>query len=272
MTGSSWSWSYDKWIYHYLCNQCLSPITWWVRILPKRGILDTTLCYKVCQWLATGRWFALGTPVSSTNKIDRHDIIDILLKVALNTITITRHFVQTICEDTKGVIRSRKSKDRQYIKGKRKWHTMIYKRLHRKLKIEQREPQQKLGVNPCVPVGLAVLVPLVISVVLLLKETNVYIKAGTRVALSKTVLIPNNKLGDNEIRVGQFVLSELRKCFFLSINITSRIIFSTQETILRESCPWHLCLTQLSDTHFREDVLQYSIRDPFGKRKKNNTC
>ena len=41
---------------------------------------------KVCQWLATGRWFSLGTPVSSTNKTDRHDITEILLKVALNTI------------------------------------------------------------------------------------------------------------------------------------------------------------------------------------------
>jgi hypothetical protein len=30
-----------------------------------------------------------GTPVSSTNKTDRHDIIEILLKVALNTITLT---------------------------------------------------------------------------------------------------------------------------------------------------------------------------------------
>ena len=28
-----------------------------------------------------------GTPVSSTNKIDCHDITEILLKVALNTIT-----------------------------------------------------------------------------------------------------------------------------------------------------------------------------------------
>jgi len=27
---------------------------------------DTTLCDKVCQWLATGLWFSLGTPVSST--------------------------------------------------------------------------------------------------------------------------------------------------------------------------------------------------------------
>jgi hypothetical protein len=30
------------------------------------------LCDKVCQWLATGWWFSLGTPVSSTYKTDRH--------------------------------------------------------------------------------------------------------------------------------------------------------------------------------------------------------
>ena len=38
---------------------------------------------KVCQWLATGPWFS---PVSATNKTDRHDTTEILLKVALNTI------------------------------------------------------------------------------------------------------------------------------------------------------------------------------------------
>ena len=38
---------------------------------------------KVCQWLATDRWFY---PVSSTNKTHRHDITEILLKVPLNTI------------------------------------------------------------------------------------------------------------------------------------------------------------------------------------------
>jgi hypothetical protein len=31
-------------------------------------------------------WDILGTPVSSTNKSDSHDIIEILLKGALNTI------------------------------------------------------------------------------------------------------------------------------------------------------------------------------------------
>ena len=39
------------------------------------GILDTTLYDKICQWLATGQWFSLGTPASSTIKTDRHNII-----------------------------------------------------------------------------------------------------------------------------------------------------------------------------------------------------
>ena len=50
----------------------------------------------VCQWLATGRWFSLGIPVSSTNKTDCHDITELLLKVALNTITITL-LLSSIC-------------------------------------------------------------------------------------------------------------------------------------------------------------------------------
>jgi hypothetical protein len=49
-----------------------------------QGVLDTTLCDKVCQWLTAGRLFS---PVSSTNKTNGHDITEILLKVTLNTIT-----------------------------------------------------------------------------------------------------------------------------------------------------------------------------------------
>ena len=52
-------------------------------------VYSISLCDKVFQWLAAGRWFSPGTPVSSTNKIDLHDIAEILLKVALNTITLT---------------------------------------------------------------------------------------------------------------------------------------------------------------------------------------
>jgi hypothetical protein len=40
---------------------------------------------KDYQLLAPGRWFSPGTPVSSTTKTGRHDIAEILLKVALNT-------------------------------------------------------------------------------------------------------------------------------------------------------------------------------------------
>ena len=40
---------------------------------------------KVYQLLAHGRWFSPVTPASSTTKIGRHDIAEILLKVALNT-------------------------------------------------------------------------------------------------------------------------------------------------------------------------------------------
>ena len=38
------------------------------------------------QFLAHGRWFSPGTPASSTTKTSRHDIAEILLKVALDTI------------------------------------------------------------------------------------------------------------------------------------------------------------------------------------------
>ena len=86
-----WPWSYGSWIYNYLCNQCLSPLKLWVRIPLRQDVLNTTLCDEVCQWLATGRLFSLCTPVSSTNKTDRHDITEILLKVALSTIHPVRY-------------------------------------------------------------------------------------------------------------------------------------------------------------------------------------
>jgi hypothetical protein len=53
-----------------------------------QDVPDTTLRDKVCQWLAAGQVFSLGTVVSS-NKTHRHDITEILLKVALNTIALT---------------------------------------------------------------------------------------------------------------------------------------------------------------------------------------
>ena len=60
-------WSHSSCIYNYLCNQCLSPLMWvWISIRAR----CTTLC-------------------SSINKTDRHDLTEILLKVALNIIQQT---------------------------------------------------------------------------------------------------------------------------------------------------------------------------------------
>ena len=83
------AWLYGSWIYNYLCNQCLSPPMLWVWMLIRARC--TTLCDKVCQWLATCWWFSLGPPVSSTNKTDRHNITEISLKVELNTIKQTNN-------------------------------------------------------------------------------------------------------------------------------------------------------------------------------------
>ena len=58
--GPSWPWSYGSWIYNYLCNQCLSPLMLWIRISIRERC--ATLCDKVCQWLATGRWLSPGLP------------------------------------------------------------------------------------------------------------------------------------------------------------------------------------------------------------------
>ena len=67
--GPSWRYSYGSWIHRWCCE------------------FESRSGRGVQQWLATGLWFSPGPPVSSTNKTDRHDIAEILLKVALNTIT-----------------------------------------------------------------------------------------------------------------------------------------------------------------------------------------
>ena len=87
--GPSLPWSYGSWIYNCLCNQCLLPLMLWGWISIR--VRCTTLYDKACQWLATCQWFSPGTPVSSSNKTDRHDITEILFKVTLKTIPLTPH-------------------------------------------------------------------------------------------------------------------------------------------------------------------------------------
>ena len=66
--------------YHHLSNE-FEYRSW-------RGVLDIT-CDKGSQWRAAGLWFSQGSPVSSSNKSYCHDITEILLKVVLNTITLS---------------------------------------------------------------------------------------------------------------------------------------------------------------------------------------
>jgi len=53
-----------------------------------RGVLETTLCDKVCHCLAACQLFSPDTLYSSTNNTDRYDITEMLLKVASNAKTI----------------------------------------------------------------------------------------------------------------------------------------------------------------------------------------
>jgi hypothetical protein len=71
--------------HHYSCE--FESRSW-------RSVFDTTLCDKVCQWLAWGRWFSSGTPVSSNNTTDRHEI---LLKVALHHFQILMLWQKVTC-------------------------------------------------------------------------------------------------------------------------------------------------------------------------------
>ena len=78
-----WSWStttYTTSAYqHSICE---------IKSRSRRGVLDMTLCDKVCQWAVTGLWCSPGTPVSFTNKTHHNDIAEILWKVTLNTIAL----------------------------------------------------------------------------------------------------------------------------------------------------------------------------------------
>ena len=71
LIGWFWSMSTEPIISAYHHWHCEFEFhSWW-------GVLDTTLCNKVCQWLMVGLLFSLGTLISSTNKTYCHDIAEI---------------------------------------------------------------------------------------------------------------------------------------------------------------------------------------------------
>jgi hypothetical protein len=92
--------------YNYLYNQYLSPLKLWVWIPFLARCTHTKVCESL--WLATGQWFSPGTLVPSTNTTDHHNITEILLKVALNTITLTQSLFYSSSNDNIPVNRNRK--------------------------------------------------------------------------------------------------------------------------------------------------------------------
>ena len=95
----------------------------------------------------------------------------IIIMIKWTTISGYRRIVQEKFEDTKGVIRSRKSKDRQC-----NCQTKKDKRTNTDLQnITERNtnPTKKTGVNPGAPERLAVPAPHVTPVMLLLSDTNI---------------------------------------------------------------------------------------------------
>ena len=56
----------------------------------KYGVEHVCICDKFVIDLWQGRWFFLGTTVFSTNKTERYDTTEILLKVALSTINLNK--------------------------------------------------------------------------------------------------------------------------------------------------------------------------------------
>ena len=81
--------SYCSWIYNYMCNQCLSPLTLWVRIPLRRGVFDTTLFGKVCKRFAAGLWFfdwQMSMVFSVFNKLRWKIVVILLILVELGAI------------------------------------------------------------------------------------------------------------------------------------------------------------------------------------------
>ena len=62
---------------------------------------------KVYRLLAHGRWLSPGTPASSTTKTVRHDIAEILLKVALSTKKSINQSINLIIEDPTVTVKCR---------------------------------------------------------------------------------------------------------------------------------------------------------------------
>ena len=80
--GSSLSWSRGSWFYNYLCNQCISSLMLWVRI----PLMVRCIRYNIMWYSLSVAWGRTEVFSGCSKIADLHNITEIVLKVALNTI------------------------------------------------------------------------------------------------------------------------------------------------------------------------------------------
>jgi hypothetical protein len=89
MKEQPWSWSYGSWIF---TTYAISAYYYWSCEFESRSGEVCSMQHYVIKFISDLRQvggFPRELRFSSTNTIDRHDIAEILLKVALNTLTLT---------------------------------------------------------------------------------------------------------------------------------------------------------------------------------------
>jgi hypothetical protein len=85
--GPLWAWSHGSWINNYLWNHYQSePVT--TKVVSSNPVHGEvySIQHYVIKFVSDLRF----SPVSFTNKANHHDITEILIKVALNTITMKK--------------------------------------------------------------------------------------------------------------------------------------------------------------------------------------
>ena len=90
-------WSSPKRTSNHYCIECNLFSPWYSWTIAHLVLSNNhTLAHTLTQWLATGRWFSPGIPISSTNKTDHHDLTEIVLKVVLTIVTLTMMMVVVV--------------------------------------------------------------------------------------------------------------------------------------------------------------------------------
>ena len=87
----------DRMVVGFICKQCISPLTLWVRISLVASCTRYNIMWSRFSMTCRKSMVYPDTPVSSINKTDHNDITAILLKVAVNTTALTNIvYIKTI--------------------------------------------------------------------------------------------------------------------------------------------------------------------------------